>query len=98
MPVEAHRLRGRITRRDGWFIGLLAVVALVVVAGGIVLSASGPSAAARAGCVTTLRASIMGGATTRYCGADAVSACRELAPDDAQLAARCERIGVAVRP
>jgi len=98
VPAEAHRLGRRITRRDGWFIGMLVLVALVAAAAGIVLSAPGPSAAARAGCVTTLRASIMGGATTRYCGADAVSACRELAPDDAQLAARCERIGVAVRP
>ena len=98
MPVEAHRLRRRITRRDGWFIGLLAVVALVVMAWGIMLSASGPSASARAGCVATLRASIMGGATTRYCGVDAVTACRELAPDDAELAAQCDRIGVAVQP
>ncbi len=98
MPVEAHRLRRRITRRDGWVIGLLAFVALVVATAGIMLSASGPSAASQAGCVSTLRASIMGGATTRYCGAEVLTVCRELAPDDAGLAAQCDRIGVAVRP
>lgn len=97
MPAETERLRRGITGRDRWFLVVLAAAALVGAPSAVLLSASGSTQTTDAGCVATVRASIMGAATTRYCGADAVTACRELARQDEGLAAQCDRTGVAWR-
>jgi hypothetical protein len=39
----------------------------------------------------------MGGATIKYCGANAVEACRRFATHDKGLAAQCERIDLVRR-
>jgi hypothetical protein len=44
-------------------------------------------------CVSTIRASIMGGATYKYCGASVATARRQFATDDKGLAARCDQLG-----
>jgi hypothetical protein len=45
-----------------------------------------------------MRASIMGGATYKYCGTNAITACKEFAAHDNALAARCEQLGFVRRP
>lgn len=98
MPAETKRLQRRISARDRWFFAVLAGAALVGTPAAFLLGSdrSHPSTGAR--CVTTIRASIMGGATYKYCGAEAVKACRQFAADDKGLAARCEKLGLARRP
>jgi hypothetical protein len=65
--------------------------------GALLLGSRGSAPSAGAGCVTTNRAYIMGGADFTYCGADAVAACRRSATGDPGLAAQCERIGLTRR-
>lgn len=93
MPAETKRLQRRITPRDRWFVAVLACAALVGTPAAVLLSAHSARPGADAGCVTTVRASIMGGATYKYCGASAVTACRQFASEDKTLAARCEALG-----
>ncbi|HVA30033.1 MAG TPA: hypothetical protein VMU58_02065 [Gaiellaceae bacterium] len=97
MPAETERLRRRITRRDRWFLTLLACAALAGTAAAILVHAHGSQPATHARCVSTIRASIVGGATFTYCGARAIVACRRYAGEDDGLAAQCRRLGLTSR-
>jgi hypothetical protein len=94
MPTESRRLRRRITGRDRWFFAVLAAGALVGTPAAIAISLNQSASHASDGCVTTMRASIMGGATYKYCGADVAPACRQFSARDKELAARCVELGV----
>jgi hypothetical protein len=98
VPVEAKRLQRRLTGRDRWFLAVLACAAVVGTPTAAVLLAHSSHPSTGAGCVTTLRASIMGGATYKYCGADVPAACRQFASRDKGLAARCGTLGFIRRP
>ena len=95
MPAESERLRRRISGRDRWFLLLIAVAALVAAPSAALLSRHGSPAKVDPNCVTVLRASIMGGATYKYCGANAVAACKQFAAGDKGVAAQCEERGLA---
>jgi hypothetical protein len=97
VPAESERLQRRITGRDRWFLALLALVALVGTPSVVLLLPHGTHPSRDARCVTTMRASIIGGGTYRYCGANAVVACRQFATADEALAARCETLGLTRR-
>jgi hypothetical protein len=97
VPAESERLQRRITGRDRRFLGLLVVSALVGAPSAVFLIPHGSGPSTDANCVTTMRASIMGGATYKYCGANAVTACRQFAAEDKALAARCEQLGLTRR-
>jgi hypothetical protein len=100
MPAEAVRLRRRLGARDRWFIALLACATLIgtlatIVAGRV----GGDSPETGARCVTVSRASWMGSATIRYCGAEAEAYCRESragqsAAGHAESVARCREAGL----
>ncbi|MHB8643328.1 MAG: hypothetical protein ACYDA3_10635 [Gaiellaceae bacterium] len=98
MPAESERLRRRISGRDRWFLALLALLALVGTPGAVLLLSHRSHARTDDRCVTTMRASIMGGATYKYCGANAVTACRQFAAEDKALAARCAELGYLKTP
>jgi hypothetical protein len=98
MPAETKRLQRKISARDRWFFALLACAALVGTPTAVLLSKRSSHPSTDAHCVTTIRASIMGGATYRYCGTDAANACRQFATRDNGLAARCEKLGLTRRP
>jgi len=101
MPAEAIRLHHRLASRDRWFIAILVAATLV---GGVVAIVAGrlgggsPGAGA-AGCVSVTRASWMGSATLRYCGADAITYCRttgigQFAAGHPASIAACRRAGL----
>jgi hypothetical protein len=92
VPAESGRLLRRITGRDRWFLAALALLAVVGTLGAVLLLPHGSRPSTDAGCVTMLRASIMGGATYKFCGAKAVAACLRFANGDKLLAARCEEL------
>jgi hypothetical protein len=94
VPAESERLQRRITRRDRWFLTVLALLALVGTPSAVLLLPHGSRPSTDARCVTTMRASIMGAATYKYCGANAVAACRRFATDDKALASQCEKLGL----
>ena len=98
MPADSERLQRRITGRDRRFLALLALLALAGTPGAVLLLPQGTRPSRDARCVTTMRASIIGGATYKYCGADAAAACQQSATDDKGLAARCEKLGLTRRP
>jgi hypothetical protein len=98
VPAESKRLYRRIGRRDRWFLALLLVAALVATPAAVVLLQNDSARGADDRCVTVMRASIMGGATYKYCGASAVVACRQFAGEHKALAARCEALGFMRRP
>jgi len=98
VPAESERLRRRITGRDRWFLALLALLALVGTLGAVLVLPHGSHLSTDDRCVTTMRASIMGGATYKYCGASAVTACQQFANDDKALAARCLELGYLKTP
>lgn len=98
MPAESERLQRRITQRDRRFLALLAVLAFVGTPSAALLLRDGWHPRTDARCVTTVRASIMGAGTYKYCGANAVAACRQFASDDKGLASRCEELGLLRRP
>ncbi len=97
MPAESERLQRRITRRDRWFLTLLALLALIGTPSAVLLRSHDSHPSTDAGCVTTIRASIIGGATYKYCGADAVAACRQFATEDKAFAAQCEQLALTRR-
>ena len=97
MPAETQRLQRRITGRDRWFLVVLASAALVGTPSAVLLSPHGSPPSTDARCVTTIHASIIGGATFKYCGANAVEACRQFTTHDKGLAAQCERIDLVRR-
>lgn len=97
MPAETRRLQRRITGRDRWFLALLACAALVGTPSAVLLLQHSSRPGTGALCVTTIRASIVGGATYKYCGENAVAACRQFATHDKGLAAQCEKLGLVRR-
>jgi hypothetical protein len=101
MPAEAIRLQRRLGARDRWFIALLAGAILIGTFATIVIGRVGTDSPAKvgSGCVALSRASWMGSATIRYCGADAVTYCRESQPGQsaaghAESVARCRAAGI----
>ena len=92
MPAESQRLRRRISRRDRLFLALLALLAIAGTPGAVLLLPTGPPSRPDSRCVTTVRASIVGGATYRYCGASAAVACRQYATGDKAFAAQCQKL------
>jgi hypothetical protein len=98
VPAEAIRLQRRLGRRDRWFLALLAVAVLVATAAALAVGRYGSSdASADAGCVSITRASWMGAATFKACGAEAVAFCRRSAAGDAEIAEKCSEQGLATR-
>jgi hypothetical protein len=103
MPAEAARLGRRLSPRDRWFLGLLVALCLLGAAAAVAAGRFGGGAAdaAPGGCVVVSRASWMGSATLRYCGAEARAYCREVragqyaAGHRASLEA-CRKAGLAV--
>jgi hypothetical protein len=95
VPAEATRLQRRIGARDRWFLALLAVAALIGTASALVFGQRSADPSAEARCVAIIRASWMGGATFKYCGADAATFCRRAAGSDKEIASQCERAGLA---
>jgi hypothetical protein len=94
VPAESERLQRRITGRDRRFLALLALLGLVGTPSAVLLLPHGSNLRSDARCVTTVRASIMGAGTYKYCGANAVAACRQFAAEDKGLASRCEELGL----
>ena len=98
MPAEAIRLQRRLGARDRWFLIVLAVAVLLGTAAALAVDrASSSDANADAGCVSITRASWMGAATFKACGADAVAFCRRSAGGDEEIAAKCEAEGLPAR-
>jgi hypothetical protein len=96
VPAEAIRLQRRLGARDRWFLALLGLALLVGSAGAFAVGRSSSSgASADAGCVSITRASWMGAATFKACGANAVRFCRQSARGDEEVAAKCEKAGYA---
>jgi hypothetical protein len=95
MPAEAIRLQRRLGTRDRWFIALLLLAVLLGSASAVAVSRlSSSDASADAGCVSITRASWMGAATFRACGAEAVTFCRTSARGDEEIAAKCAEAGL----
>ncbi len=98
MPAEVIRLQRRLGARDRWFLGLLALAVLIGTAAALAVGRNrSPDASADAGCVSITRASWMGAATFKACGADAAAFCRRSAAGDHEIAAKCEEAGLATR-
>jgi hypothetical protein len=96
MPAEVIRLQRRLGARDRWFIGLLLVAMVVGTAAALALGRSSSSdASANDGCVSVTRASWMGAATFKACGADAATFCRRSAAGDKEIAQKCKEEGLA---
>ena len=91
MPAETKRLHKRIGLRDRWFLALVTGVVLVCAPTAIVVSAHS-SPQLEPGCVTTIRAHFMGGATVKYCGSRAVTFCREQAAEGKHVPSQCEKL------
>jgi len=92
VPAEANRLNRRLRARDRVFLAAIACALVLLVPLGILLAERNSNAPA-GHCVTELRASIMGGATFKFCGAKADAECARAAASDSSLAAQCRRIG-----
>jgi hypothetical protein len=98
VPAEAVRLQRRLGARDRWFLILLALAVLVGTAAALAVDrASSSGANADAGCVSITRASWMGAATFKACGADAVAFCRRSAGGAEEIAAKCDAEGLPTR-
>jgi hypothetical protein len=98
MPAEVIRLQRRLGARDRWFLILLTLAVLVGTAAALAVDrASSSDASADAGCVSVTRASWMGAATFKACGADAVAFCRRSGGGDEEITAKCEEQGLATR-
>jgi hypothetical protein len=101
VPAEAIRLQRRLSARDRWFIVILVAATLGATVATVVVGRFGDASAAasRTGCVSITRASWMGSATLRYCGADAVSYCRktgvgQFAAGHPESITRCREAGL----
>lgn len=93
MPAESQRLRRRISGRDRSFLVLIACAALIGTLAAALVVHRRADPRPDPNCVTTMRASIMGGATYKYCGANAIAGCKAFAAHDSGLAARCVQLG-----
>jgi hypothetical protein len=94
MPAESARLLHRLSRRDWWFISLIVVATLVVTGASIAFSDGTAGRRADRDCFSLERASIMGAATTTYCGANAARFCRKAPADDREIARKCDALGL----
>ena len=95
MPAEAIRLQRRLGARDRWFLILLAIAVLAGTAAALAVERfSSSGASADAGCVSVTRASWMGAATFKACGADAAAFCRRSADGDEEIAVKCREAGL----
>jgi hypothetical protein len=92
VPAESARLSWRLSRRDWWFMGVIAAVAVVITLASIAFTGGGGAPAAEKGCFSLERASIMGAATTTYCGATAVEFCRTAPAGDHEIAEKCDAL------
>lgn len=94
MPAESARFSRRLSRRDWWFIVLIVVATLVVTGASIAFSDGSAGRSAEKGCFSLERASIMGAATTTYCGTEAARFCRNAPANDREIAAKCDALGL----
>jgi hypothetical protein len=92
------RFRRRIGARDRLFLGLFVLVTVVATVTAVLVRDQLAQPAPGSRCVTVIRASFMGGATFKYCGASAARLCRTVAPADKDLATQCGSLGLALRP
>lgn len=91
MPAESRRFQHRLRSRDRCFLwGAVAATAVGVPVGALV--ASGKTTETPNGCVRTVRAGVMGGATFEYCGKRAVAFCRQSGTTGADLSAECRDV------
>ncbi len=97
MPAESERLRRRIGARDRLFLGLVAAALLAGIVVAVLASRHGGGAGGGADCVSYSHPNFTGGATYRYCGADAASFCRRFAGDDRRVVAQCARLSLPMR-
>jgi hypothetical protein len=98
VPAEAARFTRRIGQRDRRFLAALAGAGAAGAAVGVLFASHGSPAVPRTDCVTLDQAGVMGGGTWRYCGADAISFCKQHAADDNTLAERCRLLGASTSP
>ena len=66
VPAESERLRRRVRRRDVWFIGAVALLAVALTPVAVLLSGHHTTPP---GCTTVIRAGFMGGETHVVCAA-----------------------------
>jgi hypothetical protein len=92
VPAESARFTWRLSRRDWWFMGVIAVVAVVITLASIAFTGGNGQPGAEKGCFSLERASIMGAATTTYCGATAVEFCRTAPAGDREIAEKCDAL------
>jgi len=91
VPAESNRLSRRLRPRDRVFLAVIACAVVVLVPIGVLVADHSHTPSGH--CVTELRASIMGGATFKFCGAKADAECMRTGATSASLAAQCRRIG-----
>jgi hypothetical protein len=92
VPAESARFYRRLSRRDWWFIGAIVAATVVITVASIAFSSDGKPSAK--GCFSLERASVMGAATTTYCGATAVKLCRTAPASDHEIASKCDALGL----
>jgi hypothetical protein len=96
VPAETIRLQRRLGARDRWFLAVLALALVAATAAALAIGRTSSAGTVRdAGCVSITRASWMGAATFRACGAEAAAFCRRSAGGDRERTAKCERAGFA---
>ena len=92
MPAESARFSRRLGRRDWWFIGAILAATAVISLASIAFAGGGGRPSADKGCFSLERASIMGAATTTYCGQTAVRFCRTAPASDREIARKCDAL------
>ncbi len=93
MPAESARFTWRLSRRDWWFIGAIVAASVAITIASIAFG-NGGRPTAQKGCFSLERASIMGAATTTYCGATAARFCRTAPAGDREIARKCDALGL----
>jgi hypothetical protein len=93
VPAESARFSWRLSRRDWWFIAATVAVAVVITLASVAFS-DGARPGAEKGCFSLERASIMGAATTTYCGQTAARFCRTAPTNDREIATKCDALGL----
>jgi hypothetical protein len=94
VPAESARFYRRLTRRDWWFIGAIVAASVAITLASIAFSNGGGKPSAAKGCFSLERASIMGAATTTYCGTTAARFCRTAPAGDHEIAEKCDALGL----
>jgi hypothetical protein len=93
VPAESARFSRRLSRRDWWFIGVIVAATVVITVASFAFGSGGKPRAAK-GCFSLERASVMGAATTTYCGATAARFCRTAPVGDHEIASKCDALGL----